>query len=448
MPTFKVLINAQRRRADGTYSVRIRLTHNRIVRFIPTPLTVEAAQVTKTGKIKDDRVMKSAEAIVRHYRDLCNERAEDVSGMDADALRRMLMEKARPEGGGFSLDMVGYMRSRAEALQAEGRSGSAAAMERAAASLAGYSGGSVDVNSITRRYIAAWRAWIVAEARRRGYQGESAAWAYAVQLRTAFNLAKREYNDDDAGVINIPRSPFDGMERPMCVRQGAAHKRAIGLQDMLRIIALPRRAAWAKGNTDFNLARDCFLLSFMLLGMNPADMYECPPAADGRLTYCRRKTRRRRVDGAELSVRLEPEAAVLLERYADGSGVRAFDFYRRYRTYKSFYNALTRGMHLLGEAAGLPGLQFYAARHTWATLAVNLAGVDKYSVHEALNHSSGAMAITDVYIRRDWAGIDRAARAVLDLFPAVVAWAGDHDNPTYENAKDFQGSHGFAHIPC
>lgn len=44
--------------------------------------------------------------------------------------------------------------------------------------------------------------------------------------------------------------------------------------------------------------------------------------------------------------------------------------------------------------------EYYAARHSWATLAVNKVGIDKYTVHAALNHIDEAMRVTDIYIER------------------------------------------------
>lgn len=45
---------------------------------------------------------------------------------------------------------------------------------------------------------------------------------------------------------------------------------------------------------------------------------------------------------------------------------------------------------------------FYISRHSWATLAVNKVGIDKYTVHAALNHIDEAMKVTDIYIERDF----------------------------------------------
>jgi len=57
---------------------------------------------------------------------------------------------------------------------------------------------------------------------------------------------------------------------------------------------------------------------------------------------------------------------------------------------------------------------FHMARHTWATIASNEAGVDKYTVHTALNHVDENMRVTDIYIAKSWDSIDAANRKVLD----------------------------------
>jgi hypothetical protein len=46
---------------------------------------------------------------------------------------------------------------------------------------------------------------------------------------------------------------------------------------------------------------------------------------------------------------------------------------------------------------------------------VNQAGVDKYTVHQALNHVDDSMRNTDMYIKKSYDGNDLANRKVLDL---------------------------------
>ena len=43
-----------------------------------------------------------------------------------------------------------------------------------------------------------------------------------------------------------------------------------------------------------------------------------------------------------------------------------------------------------------------------------MGGIDKYTVHTALNHVDQFTKITDVYIKPDWRPIDEANRKVID----------------------------------
>ena len=57
---------------------------------------------------------------------------------------------------------------------------------------------------------------------------------------------------------------------------------------------------------------------------------------------------------------------------------------------------------------------FYISRHSWATIALNKVGVDKYTVHAALNHIDEAMKVTDIYIERDFVNENNAHAKVIN----------------------------------
>ena len=57
---------------------------------------------------------------------------------------------------------------------------------------------------------------------------------------------------------------------------------------------------------------------------------------------------------------------------------------------------------------------FYISSHSWATIALNKVGVDKYTVHAALNHIDEAMKVTDIYIERDFVNENNANAKVIN----------------------------------
>lgn len=56
---------------------------------------------------------------------------------------------------------------------------------------------------------------------------------------------------------------------------------------------------------------------------------------------------------------------------------------------------------------------FYISRHSWATIALNKVGIDKYIVHAALNHIDDSMKVTDIYIERDFVNENKANTKVV-----------------------------------
>ena len=76
-------------------------------------------------------------------------------------------------------------------------------------------------------------------------------------------------------------------------------------------------------------------------------------------------------------------------------------------------------LHEWQDREGLERFNFYAARHTFATLARRL-GVEKATVDEALAHV-GDYRVTDIYAERNWELSWEANRMVLALFQ----WPGE-----------------------
>ena len=134
---------------------------------------------------------------------------------------------------------------------------------------------------------------------------------------------------------------------------------------------------------------------------------------NGAITYNRTKTKARRADGAKMRVDIPPFILPLVEKYRDYTGKRIFNFHQYYANEKGFNKALNRGLKEIGSILGVEDLEYYAARHSWATIAVNKVGIDKYTVHAALNHLDDSMKVTDIYIERDFVNENKANAKVV-----------------------------------
>ena len=224
---------------------------------------------------------------------------------------------------------------------------------------------------------------------------------YLGAIRHLHNEARLRYNTDTE--TRISPMVFERFKVP---RQQLKGQRALDVDVLKKIIGYQ-----GKGRAE--LARDCFVLSFLLMGMNSADMYDGDAKIEGdKIIYHRKKVRDRRADGAYIEVTIPSEAKELMKKYADKE--RLFRFHRRYYNESGFNKAINLGLRTVAADIGVDSLQFYQARHTWASIARNECKVDAYTVDKALNHISRDLQMLDVYVKRDYTAINKANKKVID----------------------------------
>lgn len=408
MVTFKAEVYAHQKKKDGTYNIKIRLTHKGRKKYIATPWYATKDDLTRTTlKLKNQKYIDLTDGLIRKYRNVCDRLGEGIEDMTVEQVLDYIIQE---KGERFDLDIIEYGRKAVKEMMEKGHRGNAMSYKVAFDNLVKFLGrDTLSIKEVTAQFLKDWAKWITEQPNVSvGYAPNN----YLKRLRAIHNMAKREFNDEDAGIIRIPNSPFSHIELP---KLPPVRKRAITAGQMRAIAALDYKTVWHYGNNRFNFAKDLFLLSFFLIGMNVADLYSCVDYKDGRITYMRTKTRNRREDNALMSVKVEPEAVPLVEKYRDPTGKRLFRFYKMYKGTDAFSAAINKGLKDIGRIVGIDDLEFYAARHTWATIAINDVGIDKYTVHTALNHVDETMRVTDIYIKKDWSNIDNANRRVLDF---------------------------------
>lgn len=420
MITFKPIIIQGGRRKDGTWPVKIRVTFKGKCRRLPTTLVCTDGDLTRGGRIKSATIQEKAGELITRMRSVCADLSPFV--LEAWTVDEVVSHiRSRLSQQSFRLDFFTY----AEGVLADMTEHTAAAYRVALRSFARFLGGpSLDINSITRQMLLQYIDFINHEpllvpgpggvarpvGRPKRSQGNTAARNVA-RLGTLFARARNEYNDEDAGIINIPRSPFSRMPK---VRAAGLGQRALTIQELQALIdAIPED--WRE-----RIARAAFLVSFATCGANMADLWEAVPVTGRKWRYFRRKTRGRRTDRAEVVIALNAKAdtfvRVLQEEGPDGWWLPVL---HRWSTADIATHTVNRGLRSLADRLGLEPFSFYAARHTWAVLA-RRCGVEKATVDEALAHI-GDFRVTDIYAGRNWDLVERANEKVLEL----VKWPCD-----------------------
>ncbi len=403
-------------KSDGTYNIKVRFTLDRKFKRLSTNFFVTSKDLTKSLKLKAGTTVKrEVDKLIQTYQEKCAKLQLEVNHYTLDDILEYLKaERTRTQ----SIDFIQYCKEWLETTDIKGKKNYQSALN----SFISYLGKEhLKTDEVTSQLLNGFKAHLnlkreklVLQLQKQGKRIPSnrTVSLYLGSIRHLFNEAKKKYNDYDKNIILIPHSPFEHVEVP---KQEATRKRALSAETINQILKLPyiRNANGKERICPFNLAKDCFILSFCLMGMNSVDLHSCDEIEDNAITYYRSKTTGRRLDKAKMKVNILPVLSSLMEKYKDYTGRRVFRFYQMYNTANNFNRAINLGLKQIGKILKVDDLEFYAARHSWATIALNKVGIDKYTVHAALNHVDETMRVTDIYIERDFVNENKANAKVV-----------------------------------
>jgi hypothetical protein len=192
------------------------------------------------------------------------------------------------------------------------------------------------------------------------------------------------------------------------IRPEATAKRSLTVDELRTIFAY-------EGDDVEQPYIDIFKLSFLLIGINIGDLCHLKEVRNGRVEYRRAKT------GKLYSIKVEPEAQAIIDRYRGSNYL--LDICDRYKSHLDYLHHINRVLRTFGGTTVgnrgkksyhpiFPMLSTYWARHSWATVAAEL-DIPKETIAHALGH--GGNTVTDIYIRFDDRKIDEANRRVIDF---------------------------------
>ncbi len=416
MLTIKAEIKRSELKVDGTYNVKIRFTLDRKVKRLSTNLFVTQQDLTKSLKFKEDTSIKrEIDRLVLYYREQCLKLQLDQNHYSLDEIIEFLNGEQEKQQ---TIDFIKFSREWIASATIKGAPNYTTAIN----ALVRFVGKEeLDINLITLEFLEQFKAFLIGErdarTKRLMQQGKRVTSnrtlsLYLVSIKKLFSEAKRKFNKKDKNLILIPNSPFEDFKIP---KQEATRKRAISVDIIKKLWKLPYKdmKKGYKSTCRYNLAKDCFILSFCLMGINSADLYNATEMRGNTIIYNRTKTKARRLDGAKMMVDIPKIVQPLIDKYKDSTGKRLFNFYQYYGDEKTFNKAINSGLKEIGSILEVDDLEYYAARHSWATIALNKVGIDKYIVHAALNHIDDSMKVTDIYIERDFVNENKANAKVV-----------------------------------
>lgn len=148
---------------------------------------------------------------------------------------------------------------------------------------------------------------------------------------------------------------------------------------------------------------------------------------------------RRAKTGRLYSIKIEPEAAAIIQKYAGRTHL--VNGLERYSDENSYLSRMNKRLKYLGCPRGkrgkildkglFPDLSTYWSRHTWATIAYEI-GIPVDIIGQALGHSDRSHSVTFIYIKEDQGKVDEANRKVLDYIKKYRA-----DHPDIKDSRRF-----------
>lgn len=401
---------------DGTYNVKIRLYHKSLTRFIDTShyLCDKQLKVHPKNKaellIKDPFVNKLINAELDEYRIAISKLGARLKLFNVDDLRAYLVQSDE------AIDLIQFSDDFISGLKVGGKGKSAANYNTVRNSLVDFfNRKKVFVDEINVDMLSNWEHYLRRErtiTRLNQFNvpvttvqrplTDASVHNYMRDLRSLFNHARKKYNRKSLGIIKIEHYPFDEYA---IVEAPQTRKRNTDI-NTLKLIRdsnpLPESRA--------GLARDLFMLSFYMCGINAVDLFKADKSniTKGRLEYNRSKTKDKRKDNAFISIRIIPQARPLINKYL---GILC----QRYSNIGSLNKALSAGMRELCKQIDAEGITYYWARHTVGNLARNKCRMSKDDVALALNHVDQGRKVTDIYVDKDWSIIDELQESVVKL---------------------------------
>lgn len=409
MATFKAVTLAGNThiKSDGTKNIKVRIYHNKSSQYISTPYYVEEKYLKDgvvSGEYRDSELLNfELSNLIQKCRSICLKLGtERSSRMSCSEIKEQIIAAMEPDYE--YIDFVSFANKIIDKTEKE------KTKEWYQSSLNAliwfYGRNKIDVRDITAQRMNELKERLATGGINGKPMSPGGISNYLRGIRSLFNKAKDHYNNVDYDIIRIPNDPFSSKVKIPKYRRS---RKSLSVEDIKRI----RDGQFSTARA--NMARDVFMIMFYMMGINVKDLYSIKNTTRGRLEYERSKTETEdNIYRFPLSIRIEPELAVLVKKYSD---IAFLSYFRRqYCDYRNFMRAVNKGLETISDELHLCcRITTNWARHSWASIARNRAGVPKADIDFCLGHVNNDYKMADIYIDIDYSIFDKSNRAVLDL---------------------------------
>ena len=375
-----------RQTSKKTFLIYLTITHKREVRYISTEYEIDDLYQFDKGKVvcrKDAKIMNQRLAyVLSEYQEKLNE-IDNQDMYSCSQIKEILEGKNQVNK---LVTIKEYMERRIADFRKDGRNSYADmnvyTLEKILSILGNISLQSFSTSTIDK-FI-------------RGLSSLSNATKQMrlTHLKARINEAIKE------GIVKYDVHPFAYVKMP---------KPSVKMLD-LTIDEFSRILHLKTNHRKLSLARDLFLLSFYLGGMNLADIVE-NEFNDDMVRYVRKKTANKKEGEKIVTFTIPEEARAIIRKYISRNGKLNFGYKFTYQNFQRYVNHCLKD---LGKKLEIKSnISFYSARKTFSQFAFDL-GIRTEIVEYCLGQSMKENRPIYNYVRVMQRQADAAIRMVID----------------------------------
>ena len=319
MVTIKLALLKGKRAKDGTYKIRIAIGHKSETHYITTRFSVNSPSQFSQGVVVGTPDAHAVNVKLRHLLNDYEQRLERVSDPDQYTAKELrgLLKDMRSNGTSSAETFTGVTEQYVKELRQDGRDSYADMLTFNLKRFKEYTGGDMFLSQFSTQTVTDYERWM----RRQG-MSQTTISMHLSMCRTIINRSIR------AQMVRYDVHPFTYWKRP------ADEEREIDIsvEDMRKI------RDYTPTLKKHIVARDIFLLSYYLGGINMVDLL----AVDFRnikiLEYVRHKSRNTKQSDKRISFTIQPEAQAIIDRYRTRNGRLDFGYKFAYKNFVCYVN--------------------------------------------------------------------------------------------------------------
>lgn len=345
MATIKLAVLKHTKSKDGSYKIRISIGHRSETHYIVTPYSVNALSEFDNGIVV--RVPNAHEINIK-LRNLLNdyeERLERINSPEDYTCKeiRDLLKSMRTHSSKVTFKQVSEQYQKE--LIEDGRGSYAGMLQNSLRLFFEFTGGDVFLSEISTITISEFERWL----KRKGVSQTYISMTLSM-TRTIVNRAIRMQ------LVTYSVHPFTYWKRPA----DPERELDISVEDVRAIRDAQPRLKKQR------IARDIFMLSYYLGGINLIDLLEIDFRGVSVLEYTRHKSRNMKLSDKRISFTLQPEAKELISKWMNRNTGR-LDFGYKF-SYKNFLAYVTRSIKSLAKDIDVQDYRkvcYYTARKSF-----------------------------------------------------------------------------------